>query len=128
VIVLDASVMIMSLLRERGHEAVELLLETQPCAVSIVNLSEVHERLIREGASNAESRQVIHDIEFHTLVVDRPVAELAAILRSQTRDHGLGIADRICIATGMLNDAPIYTADRAWAQLDLPDADIQLVR
>lgn len=127
-IVLDASALIVSLLREPGHDAVELLLETQPCAASVINVSEVHARLLREGASNSESRQLIDDLEFRIVPIERSVAELAAILSLQTRDHGLGIADRVCIATGLLHDAPIFTADRAWQQLNLPDADIHLVR
>jgi PIN domain nuclease of toxin-antitoxin system len=127
-IVIDASTLIVSLLREHGHEAVGLLLETQPCTASVINVSEVHERLLREGASNLEARQLIDGIELQVIPVGRPVAELAAILGPQTRALGLGIADRICIATGMLHDAPIYTADRAWSKLDLPDADIHVVR
>ena len=127
-IVLDASAVIVSLLREIGHEGVDLLLETQPCAISAVNVSEVHARLLRAGSSNTRSRHMIDAIEFQLLPIDRAIAELAAILRAPTVGSGLGIADRICIATGMLHDAPIYTADTTWAKLDLPEADIQLVR
>ncbi len=127
-IVLDASTALMSLLREPGCDASDLLLETQPCAMSIINVCETHERLLQLGRSNETTRSRIDELEMRVLPVDRRTAELAAILKQHTSEHGLGIADRICIATGMLHDARVFTADRAWERLDIPEADITVVR
>lgn len=127
-IVLDSSTLLASLLAEQGNDRVDALLATQPCGLSTINRSEVHARLLTSGRSNLRARAIIDSLELIELPVDRSTAELAAILRASTQKLGLGIADRVCIATGMLHDAVIITADRSWSKVDLPDADIQVVR
>lgn len=126
-IVVDASVALMSLLGEAGHDASDLLLESQTCGMSTVNLSEVHARLLVHGMSNRVSRALIDTLELRELPFDRVAAELTASLRSETTRSGLGIADRACIATGLVFDALVVTADREWADLALP-IDIEVIR
>ena len=126
-IVIDASVALMSLLGESGHEASDLLLETQACGMSAVNLSEVHARLLAHGMTNRASRSLIDTLEIREIPFDRTSAELTASLRPETERSGLGIADRACLATGLQFDALVVTADRAWAELELP-LDIQVIR
>lgn len=126
-IVLDASVALISLLREDAHDATDLLLETQSCAMSTVNLSEVHARMLAHGFTNREARGLIDTLELRELSFDRPIGELTAALRAETAGSGLGIADRACLATAMYHDALVVTADRHWASLDLP-VELQLVR
>lgn len=127
-IVLDASTLIAALLAERGAEDILPLLETQDCTMSVVNVCEVHERLLAGGASHREARSLVDELDVRVIPFERDDAELAAALRDATRHAGLGIADRACIATGMRRDAVIFTADRAWDALDLPEADIRIVR
>jgi PIN domain nuclease of toxin-antitoxin system len=66
-------------------------------------------------------------LELRELVFDRATAELAAALGADTSALGLGLADRACLATGLVFDALVVTADRVWAELDLP-LDVQVVR
>ena len=40
---------------------------------------------------------------------------------------GLSLGDRACLALGIALDVEIYTADRLWAQLNLP-CSIHLIR
>ena len=54
-------------------------------------------------------------------------AETAARLWSRTRNHGLSLADRACLALAMDKTLPVLTADRAWSELDL-DIEIQVIR
>jgi PIN domain nuclease of toxin-antitoxin system len=128
VIVLDASTVLTTLLTEDGHDSVDSLMATRALAMSAVNVGEVHERLLAANRSLADTRAMIDSLQLQIIPVDRRIAELAAILRQGTRERGLGIADRVCIATGMLHEARIFTADRAWEGLDIPEADITVVR
>jgi len=43
-----------------------------------------------------------------------------ARLRPLTRDLGLSLGDRACLALASRLDAPVLTADSAWSQLDVP--------
>ena len=47
-------------------------------------------------------------------------AQLASKLRVQTKDAGLSLGDRACIALAIELGADVYTADRAWARVKLP--------
>ncbi|QQV75571.1 hypothetical protein H6P87_01133 [Rickettsia tillamookensis] len=48
-------------------------------------------------------------------------------LKKETERFGLSLGDRACISLGLLMGYPIYTADKAWAKLQL-SCDIILVR
>ncbi len=54
-------------------------------------------------------------------------AELAAILREPTRDLGLSLADRACLALASDLEVPAVTADRSWRDLDI-GVEVELVR
>jgi PIN domain nuclease of toxin-antitoxin system len=46
-------------------------------------------------------------------------AEIAGNLIAQTRSLGLSLGDRACLALALEQNAPVYTADRAWKNLKL---------
>lgn len=54
-------------------------------------------------------------------------AEIAARLRSRTRQHGLSQADRACLALALDKALPVLTADRAWRGPEL-EVEIRLIR
>ena len=41
-----------------------------------------------------------------------------AQIRPATKEHGLGLGDRICLALGRRLDLPVMTADRTWVELE----------
>jgi PIN domain nuclease of toxin-antitoxin system len=47
-----------------------------------------------------------------------PDAIDTARLRALTREHGLSLADRACLALGRRLGLPVLTADRAWANAE----------
>lgn len=49
---------------------------------------------------------------------DREDAEAAARLRPATRNLGLGLGDRACLALAGRLGLPAVTGDRAWQRLD----------
>lgn len=87
--------------------------------ISAVNLSEILERLCSGGLSQLEAEQAVAELNLRVVDFDEAQAGLAAYLRPQTRQAGLSLGDRACLALGLRLGCPVITADRAWAKLDL---------
>ena len=123
--VLDASVLLALLNREKGHkQAAEFLWEG---VISSVNLSEVAAKLFDQGLPNATARQALQDLDLEVVPFDEAMAFEAAKLRSVTRRQGLSLGDRACLATAAVAGGTAVTADRSWKRLKL-GFDIQLIR
>ena len=54
-------------------------------------------------------------------------AEIAAELWQSTRDIGLSLGGRACLALGLDTDRPTFTTDRAWQQINV-GVKIKLIR
>jgi len=54
-------------------------------------------------------------------------AERTAELRSVTRQHGLSLGDRACLALALRAARPVLTADRAWENVGV-GVEIHLLR
>ena len=95
--------------------------------ISAVNWCELHTKLHDYGlhgiSRTANLLTLIGRIEPFT----EAQAILAAELREDTRAIGLSLGDRACIALGAELDADVYTADRAWAKVNLP-CRVHLIR
>ena len=121
----DASTLLLLLQKEPGWK--ELGPRLPDSVMSSVNLSEVAAKLMQSGGSPRMTREVLEglpiEIEEFTAAlfadVDAVPADQAAELREQTRDLGLSLGDRSCLALGLSLGLPILTADRAWLKLDL---------
>ena len=109
--VLDASVLVAVLNRERGYERmVGFLWEG---AISTLNLSEVVAKLLEYGLSEVSIRQDVGDLGLTVIAFDEALAFRAAALRAVTRRAGLSLADRACLATAQNLGAVAVTADHA---------------
>ena len=96
--------------------------------MSAVNVTEVITRMVDEGASQEEALRSLHEIGPRNPTVRRVAGALAAgFLRARTRQYGLSLGDRACLALAMRERAPVVTADRAWSKLDL-GIDVQVIR
>ena len=121
--VLDASAVLAWLKGEPGAEAVGPLLDNS--VMSAVNWSEVLQILAEFDIGHGEARAASPMIE--VVAFSEPQAALTAALRASTRDAGLSMADRACLSLAMLRDGPVYTGDRAWAELGL-GIEVHLIR
>ena len=121
--VLDASVLIAKLRGEPGGEQVAL----SGNVMSLVNLSEVATYFVRIGV---DATDLVSDLDALGLRLEPLRAkdvQVAAQLYPVTKEKGLSLGDRVCLATAKRLNLPALTADRTWAELDL-DLDVQLLR
>ena len=124
-VVLDASALVALLRREPGLARVAKVLGRS--VMSSVNLAEV---LTRSVDLNADLDRVTEHLRLLPLtIVDfgSDDAALAASLRRATREAGLSLGDRCCLALGLRTGRPVLTTDRLWASLDV-GVQIELIR
>ena len=95
--------------------------------MSAVNATEVITRLIDRGASREQAREQLESYGLAIRPFDESLAVEAGFLRPATRQYGLSLGDRACLALALRERIPVVTADRAWSQLDL-GIDIQVIR
>jgi len=124
-VVLDSSAVLALLHREPGAETVLQL--TPQALISSVNAAEVQSRQVRDGANPRVAwENLICSVEA-IVPFDAQQAELAGTWISKTEPFGLSLGDRACLALALTQGCPVYTADRAWAQLQI-GVEIRLVR
>jgi ribonuclease VapC len=120
--VLDASGLLAYLNDEPGAEEVAEHLASR-AAISAANLAEALSKLAERGVDPAE---VAAELEnrgvLGGLLVVEPLTGTDALtiaeLRPLTRDSGLGLGDRACLALGRRLGVPVLTADSAWVELE----------
>ncbi len=110
--VLDASALLALLLNESGAENVRAVLAD--AAMGAVNLSEVVGQFARNGAAEADIRQVIEPLPFERIAFDERLAFAAGLLLPATRSAGLSFGDRACLALASRLGVRAVTADRTW--------------
>jgi ribonuclease VapC len=124
-VVVDSSAILAYLNREPGADVVLSLAANS--IISSVNASEVQSRLMRKGADPKIAwGNIIVSVQA-IIPFDAVQAEMAGSLVVQTDPFGLSLGDRACLALGLATRSPVYTADRAWAQLQV-GVDVRLVR
>ena len=126
-VVLDASAVLAVILEEPGADAVAESLRSG-AAMSTVNVAEVAARLHLDGWSGSEVALVFDSLGIEVLPFAAEAALLSGRLRAATREFGLGLGDRACLATGRIEGCPVLTSDRSWRELDIADIDIRCIR
>jgi ribonuclease VapC len=126
---LDASALLAFLSEEPGDErvATELM---HAAFMNAVNLCEVLSKLEDRGwpvdsDSRLRLRRALNALEI--VPFDEPAARIAASLRPATRQAGLSLADRSCLATARAQNVAVLTADRAWVGLEV-GVVVELIR
>jgi ribonuclease VapC len=116
-IVLDASALLAMLHDEPGGQGVADELET--AAISSVNLSEVIQQSIRRNVEVATLKEDLEAIGLSIFPFNADDAEAAARLWPSTRNFGLSLGDRACLALAQRLSLPAVTADKTWNQLQI---------
>lgn len=123
--VIDASALLAAIHNEKGGDYVQQSI--QQCVISSINWSEVLQKLARSGADVDQIEPSLKALGLSIVDYNEEDAHITASLWSITKDSGLSLADRACIATGIRLKATVITADKVWAKLKL-DIPIQLIR
>ncbi len=124
-IALDASALLVFLLRERGHERVsQVLAET---CISTVNFSEVLGRFARAGQDPVPIARKLLESPIELAEFSTRQAMIAAALAPVTRARGLSLGVRACLALARERRITALTADRAWRGLDV-GIEIEMLR
>ena len=116
--ILDASAVLAVLNGERGEKKVIPILAES--AVSSVNLTEVAAKLLETGMDEASARLAVSVLGIGEIVdFTEDLAWEAAKLRPLTKQHGLSLGDRSCLALAIKLNVPAITADKEWSKLKL---------
>ena len=124
-VVIDASVFLAIMRDEIGAAIASARIPG--ALMSTVNTSEALMRGVEKGIPLDLMREFLAAQEVRIVPFDDELAVSAALLRPSTKHAGLSFADRACIATAIRHKATVVTADRIWADLDLP-CPVELIR
>lgn len=115
--VFDASAVLAALLQERGGDKAQALMEEGGAVIGSVNYTEVMGKLLERGVSLDDARSAWSSVPLVVEPLTEQHALAAAWLHPLTKELGLSLGDRCCLALGRSLDVPIVTAEHAWQSL-----------
>jgi len=124
--VLDASALLALLHNEQGADKVEEAMLNK-AVISTVNWTEVIQKAIAKNISVDDLDNELAVVGLSFFSFDRQQARIAGSLWQQTKELGLSLGDRACLALAIHLDLPVLTADKIWQQLDI-GVSVQLIR
>ncbi len=127
-IVFDASAIIALLELEEGWTIASENLNN--AIVSTINLSEVMTVMNRKTNGQdvaGEAFKLLQNTFPHIVDFNEEQAVIAASLDSVTKQYGLSLGDRACLALAKHKNLPVLTADKAWKQIE-SGVEVRLIR
>ncbi|MBN9077492.1 MAG: hypothetical protein BGN87_07775 [Rhizobiales bacterium 65-79] len=123
--IVDTSVIMAVVLGEEGQENAARL--APGSLLSSVNLAEIIAKCIEKAVPPEVAERYIGGSNIVVVDFDADQAFLAGELFKRAKKGVLSLGDRACIATAVRLGATAVTADRVWAELDLP-CRVELIR
>jgi ribonuclease VapC len=115
--VLDASALIAFIRREPGADKVAKVLPVS--CISAVNLAETLGKMVEHGKPLEETAYQIERLRIAVIPFDEPQARVAASLWRSTRDVGMSLGDRACLALALTLSLPAFSTEEAWTKCNL---------
>lgn len=122
---IDTSVIMAILLEEPGREIAAQMVPSG--LLSSVNLAEILTKCMERGLPADLAEDYIRGSGMDIVAFTSEMAQLSSELFRVARKGVLSLGDRACIATAATLNATVVTADRVWADLDLP-CPVELIR
>jgi len=117
VTLLDASAVLAFLQGEPGEELVREALQSTDCVVTAANQAEVITRALDRGGAPDTIVRIMAELNYTVIDILAADGGQAGWLRSATRQLGLSLGDRLCLAAAQRLKAKVLTADRPWLTL-----------
>lgn len=124
--VLDASAALTVIQGESGADVVEQAL-ANGASISTVNVAEVHSKLREQRIDPEPALSRLKASGLQVSAFDEVDAALVGMLRVATRELGLSLADRACLALGLRLHRPVLATDRMLADADV-GVEVVLIR
>lgn len=124
-VVLDASALLAFVNGEPGADKVAAVLGE--AMISAVNFAEAAAKLTLRGGSAERALGELTEAELEVVDFDRALAISTGALAAATRQDGLSLGDRACLALARRDNAVAFTADRTWRKLSI-GIEIQFIR
>ena len=122
-IVFDSSALIALFAKENGYEFIKK--HMKDAIISSINIAEVYKYCIEvQNLTENESKKLIKLSDIKIVDFCNEQALITAKLVSKTKQYGLSLGDRACIALAMLGKNPVITCDRIWQKVEL---DIEFI-
>jgi PIN domain nuclease of toxin-antitoxin system len=125
-VLFDASALLALIKKEPGYKQLEDLLASS--CISAVNLSEVVSVLMRVGIPQNKIEEIVTEIIPEIIPFTYRTGLVTGNLIAKTKEFGLSLGDRACIATGIVENMVIYTTDKIWQKLQLDNLTIVIIR
>ena len=126
-VILDASALIALIAQETGWEKVAAVLPK--AMMSSVNVAEVGTFAVRKYGVNKEGvRELIEQTVPEVVDFNCSLAFLASELVVKTKNFGLSLGDRACLALALTTGYPIFTTDKIWSALKIENLHIEQLR
>ena len=113
-ILLDTSAVLGYLQQEPGWEIVASEILAGHASICVVNQTEVLSKLCDKGMSWPDAQKAFSKLALLAEPFTADTALEAARLRPLTREHGLSLGDRACLAAARLRQCAVLTGDRDW--------------
>lgn len=127
VAVLDASAVLALVLDEPGANRVRQIVNQS--AIITINLAEVAAVLARGGLLETDIRDLLGAIPAEVVDFDQELAYATAMLAPITRQAGLSLGERACLALARRLNVKAMTTDRAWATVSsAARVSVELIR
>lgn len=117
-IVFDSSALIALFAKECGYEFIKK--HMKDAIISSVNIAEVYRYCIEiQKLTEDESKNLIKLSDIKIIYFNNEQALITANLISKTKQYGLSLGDRACIALAISRKSSVITCDRIWQKVDI---------
>jgi len=117
-IVFDASALIALFAKETGYEFIKKNMKGG--IISSVNIAEVYKYCIEtQGLTEDEAKNLIKLSDIKVTPFTDGQALISAGLVKKTKQYGLSLGDRACIALAIEGEYAVITCDKIWQQIDV---------